>query len=138
MSIELTRIDHIGVAVTDMEQAIALYGGKLGMGAAHRELLEDEGVEAALLDVGDGHIELLLPTEEDTPVGRFIARRGEGLHHVAYAVEDIEAALASLVSEGIKLIDTEPRTGIRNSRTAFIHHESVMGVLTELVEPASG
>ena len=79
MSIELTRIDHIGVAVTDMEQAIALYGGKLGMGAAHRELLEDEGVEAALLDVGDGHIELLLPTEEDTPVGRFIARRAPWL-----------------------------------------------------------
>jgi methylmalonyl-CoA epimerase len=138
MSIELDRIDHVGVAVADMEAAIALYEGKLGMPLVHRETIAEHGIDAALLEVGDGHVELLFPIEEDTSVGRFIARQGQGLHHVAYAVENIEAALADLANEGLELIDAEPRVGIRNSRAAFVHHDSVTGVLTELVEPASG
>lgn len=135
MSIELNRIDHIGIAVSDMAQAVLLYEGTLGMPVAHRERIESQGVEAALLEVGEGHIELLEPVEEDTPVGRFIERDGEGLHHVAYLVDDIEQALGSLAKAGVELIDEEPRIGIQNRRVAFVHHESVRGVLTELIEP---
>lgn len=135
MSIELERIDHIGIAVSDMEAAIALYEGPLGMAVAHRERIESQGVEAALLEVGEGHIELIEPVEEDSPVGRFITRDGEGLHHVAYLVDDIEVALKGLAAQGVELIDPEPRFGIQNRRVAFVHHESVRGVLTELIEP---
>ena len=135
MSIELERIDHIGIAVSDMEAAIALYDGTLGMPVAHRERIESQGVEVALLEVGEGHIELLEPVEEDTPVGRFIARDGEGLHHVAYLVDDIVVALKGLATEGVELIDPGPKFGIQNRRVAFVHHESVRGVLTELIEP---
>ncbi len=136
MSIELERIDHIGIAVSDMAGAIALYEGTLGMPLVHREELTSEGLDSALLEVGDGHIELLEPTVEDSPVGRFIARDGEGLHHVAYLVDDIELALEGLAEQGVVLIDPEPRIGIQNRRVAFVHHESVRGVLTELIEPA--
>ncbi len=132
----LGRIDHVGVAVEDLEGAIALYEGTFGMPLAHRETVEEQGVEAALLDVGDGHVELLQPLGPETPVGKFVAKRGEGLHHVAYAVADIEAALDELKERGIELIDSEPRTGIRSSRVAFIHPRSTGSVLTELVEPA--
>jgi methylmalonyl-CoA/ethylmalonyl-CoA epimerase len=132
------RIDHVGVAVEDLEGAIALYEGTFGMPVAHRETVEAQGVEAVLLDVGDGHIELLRPLGPDTPVGKFMAKRGEGVHHVAYAVADIDAALAELRSRGIELIDTEPRVGIRSWRVAFIHPRSTGSVLTELVEPAEG
>ena len=103
---------------------------------AHRETVESQGVEAVLLDVGDGHVELLRPLGPDTPVGRFVERGGEGLHHVAYAVEDIDAALAELKERGVELIDSEPRTGIRNSRVAFVHPKATGRVLTEIVEPA--
>ncbi len=136
MSIELGRIDHIGIAVSDMAEAIALYEGTLGMPLVHREELTSQGLDAALLEVGEGHIELLGPTVEDSPVGRFIARDGEGLHHVAYLVDDIELALEGLAEQGVVLIDPEPRIGIQNRRVAFVHHESVRGVLTELIEPA--
>ncbi len=136
MSVELGRIDHIGIAVSDMAQAVSLYGGTLGMPVAHRERLESQGVEAALLEVGEGYIELLEPIAQDTTVGRFIARDGEGLHHVAYLVDDIDQALGSLAAEGVELIDEEPRIGIQNRRVAFVHHESVRGVLTELIEAA--
>jgi methylmalonyl-CoA/ethylmalonyl-CoA epimerase len=134
----LGRIDHVGVAVEDLEGAIALYEGTFGMPLAHRETVEAQGVEAALLDVGDGHVELLQPLGPDTPVGKFVAKRGEGLHHVAYAVADIDAALEELRNRGVELIDSEPRAGIRSSRVAFIHPRATGSVLTELVEPAEG
>lgn len=131
-------IDHVGVAVEDLDAAISLYEDTLSMPLAHRETVEEQGVEAALLDVGEGHVELLRPLGPETAVGRFLARRGQGLHHVAYRVDDIDAALARLKDEGVELIDAEPRTGIRQSRVAFVHPRATGGVLTEIVEPAEG
>jgi methylmalonyl-CoA/ethylmalonyl-CoA epimerase len=130
------RIDHIGVAVADLDAAIALHEHTYGMPVAHRETVAEQGVEAVLLEVGDGHVELLAPLAGDTPVGRFLAGRGPGLHHVAYAVEDIEAALERLREHGVRLIDEAPRTGIRGSRVAFLHPAAAGGVLTEIVQPA--
>jgi methylmalonyl-CoA epimerase len=132
----LGRIDHIGVATDDLDGAIALYEGTLGMPVAHRETVESQGVEAVLLDVGEGHVELLRPLGPDTPVGKYLEKKGPGLHHVAYAVDDIEGVLGSLKEAGIEMIDTEPRVGIRESRVAFVHPRSTGGVLTEIVEPA--
>lgn len=134
----LGRIDHIGVATEDLDGAIALYEDTLGMPVAHRETLESQGVEAVLLDVGEGHVELLRPLGPDTPVGKYLEKKGPGLHHVAYAVDDIEAVLGGLKEAGIELIDSEPRVGIRDSRVAFVHPRSTGGVLTEIVEPAEG
>jgi methylmalonyl-CoA/ethylmalonyl-CoA epimerase len=132
----LGRIDHIGVAVDDLDAAIALHEGTYGMALVHRETVTEQDVEAALLDVGDGHVELLAPLSPETPVGRFLAKRGPGLHHVAYAVDDIEAALATLRERGVRLVDESPRTGIRGSRVAFLHPAASGGVLTEIVQPA--
>jgi methylmalonyl-CoA/ethylmalonyl-CoA epimerase len=132
----LDRIDHIGVATDDLDGAIALYEGTLGMPVAHRETVESQGVEAVLLDVGEGHVELLRPLGEDTPVGKYLAKKGPGLHHVAYAVGDIDETLGKLKDAGVELIDSEARVGIRNSRVAFVHPRSTGGVLTEIVEPA--
>jgi methylmalonyl-CoA/ethylmalonyl-CoA epimerase len=132
------RIDHIGVAVEDVDAAIALYRDSFGMELSHRETVESQGVEAVLLDVGDGHVELLRPLGPDTAVGRFLARQGPGLHHVAYAVDDIDATLERLVAAGLELIDREARAGIRDSRVAFLHPRSTGGVLTEIVEPGGG
>jgi methylmalonyl-CoA/ethylmalonyl-CoA epimerase len=132
------RIDHIGVAVEDLDAAIALHETTYGMALVHREVVSEQGVEAVLLDVGENHVELLRPLAGDTPVGRFLASRGPGLHHVAYQVPDIEAALAALTQSGARLIDEQPRTGIRNSRVAFVHPKSSGGVLTEIVQPAEG
>jgi methylmalonyl-CoA epimerase len=132
------RIDHIGVAVEDIDAAIALYERSFEMTLAHRETVESQGVEAVLLDVGDGHVELLAPLGPDTPVGKFLSRAGAGLHHVAYAVSDIDDVLRRIAATGIELIDSEPRTGIRGSRVAFLHPRSTGGVLTEIVEPAGG
>jgi len=129
-------IDHVGVAVSDLDRAIALYEGTFGMPLVHRETVQEQGVEAALLDVGDGHVELLSPLGPETVVGKFIAKRGEGLHHVAYRVADIDATLEALKEAGVELIDAEARIGIRRSRVAFLHPKSTGGVLTELVEPA--
>ncbi len=131
-------IDHIGVAVEDLDAAIGLYGERFEMGLAHRETVESQGVEAVLLDVGTGHVELLRPLGPDTAVGKFLARKGPGLHHVAYAVDDIDATLRRLESAGLELIDSKARTGIRGSRVAFLHPRSTDGVLTEIVEPAGG
>ena len=131
-----TRIDHIGVAVENLDDAIKLYERSLDMELAHRETVESQGVEAVLLDVGEGHVELLAPLGPDTPVGKFIARKGPGIHHVAYAVEDIEAALEQVKAAGLRLIDEEPRTGIRRSRVAFLHPSATGSVLTEIVQPA--
>jgi methylmalonyl-CoA epimerase len=108
------------------------------MELVHRETVESQGVEAVLLDVGEGHVELLRPLGPDTAVGKFLTRKGPGLHHVAYAVEDIEATLRRLSDAGLELIDREPRTGIRGSRVAFLHPRSSGGVLTEIVEPGEG
>jgi|SRR5919108_1967488 methylmalonyl-CoA epimerase len=132
----LGRIDHVGVAVDDMDAALALYRDSLGLEPSHRERVDEQGVDAALLDVGDGHVELLAPLGPETPVGKYLERRGPGLHHVAYAVDDIEAELERLRDAGLRLIDERPRVGIRNSRVAFVHPGAVGGVLTELVEPA--
>ena len=132
------RIDHIGVAVEDLETAIGLYESKYGMTLVHRETVSEQGVEAVLLDVGENHVELLRPLGDDTPVGKFLAKRGAGLHHVAYQVRDIDATLEALRGQGLRLIDEAPRTGIRNSRVAFLHPSSTGGVLTEIVEPAEG
>ncbi len=132
------RIDHIGVAVGDLDAAIALHESTYGMALVHREVVSEQGVEAVLLDVGENHVELLRPLAEDTPVGRFLASRGPGLHHVAYQVPDIEAALAALKAADVRLIDETPRTGIRSSRVAFLHPKSSGGVLTEIVQPAEG
>jgi methylmalonyl-CoA/ethylmalonyl-CoA epimerase len=131
-----TRIDHIGVAVEQIEPAMALYRDSFELGVAHREVVEDQGVEAVLLDVGENHVELLAPLSADSPVGRFIARQGPGLHHVAYQVADIEAALQECRAAGLALIDEQPRTGIRGSRVAFLHPRATGGVLTEIVQPA--
>jgi methylmalonyl-CoA/ethylmalonyl-CoA epimerase len=132
----LTAVDHVGVAVDDLEVALALYRDTLGMPLVHRETVTEQGVEAALLDVGESHIELLSPLGPDTAVGRFLARKGPGLHHVAYRVDSVEDALAALSKAGMRLIDEQPRTGIRNSRVAFVHPSSTGGVLTEIVQPA--
>jgi len=134
----LGRIDHVAVAVEEMDAALELYRDALGLPLAHREIVEEQGVDAALLDVGDGHVELLAPLGPDTPVGRYLQRRGPGLHHVAYAVADIDAELDRLRGAGLRLIDETPRTGIRNSRVAFVHPAALGGVLTEIVEPAAG
>jgi methylmalonyl-CoA epimerase len=134
----LSLIDHVGVAVEDIDAALALYGDALRMPLVHRETVDEQGVDAALLDVGDGHIELLAPLGPDTPVGKFLARKGPGLHHVAYRVEDVEATLKALSEAGLRLIDEQPRNGIRGSRVAFVHPASTGGVLTEIVQPAEG
>ena len=132
------RVDHIGVAVEDIDAALALYERDYAMTLVHREVVEAQGVEAVLLDVGENHVELLAPLGPDTPVGKFLAKRGPGMHHVAYQVEDIEAALATLRDAGLRLIDETPRAGIRGSRVAFLHPASSGGVLTEIVQPSEG
>jgi methylmalonyl-CoA/ethylmalonyl-CoA epimerase len=132
-----SALDHVGVAVSDLEAAISLYQGSFGMELVHRETVSEQGVEAVLLDVGDSHVELLRPTGPDTPVGKFLSARGEGLHHLAYRVDDIDAALDGLRERGIRLIDETARTGIRSSRVAFLHPRATGGVLTEIVEPAA-
>ena len=126
----------MGVAVEDLEAGIELYEKSFEMELAHRETVQSQGVEAVLLDVGDGHVELLAPLGPDTPVGKYLERKGPGLHHVAYAVDDIDAALERLGAAGVELIDSEARVGIRDSRVAFLHPRSTGGVLTEIVEPA--
>jgi methylmalonyl-CoA/ethylmalonyl-CoA epimerase len=131
------KIDHIGVAVEDIDAALELYETNFEMTVAHRETVESQGVEAVLLDVGDGHVELMRPLAPDSPVGKFLARKGPKLHHVAYAVDDIDSTLEKLAAAGLELIDSEARTGIRGSRVAFIQPRSTGGVLTEIVE-ASG
>src|SRR5688500_9444809 len=132
------RIDHIGVAVEDLDASIALYEKTFGMKLVHRETVTEQGVEAVLLDVGENHVELLAPLGPDTPVGKFLAKKGPGLHHVAYQTTDIESALQAAKDAGLRLIDEAPRTGIRNSRVAFLHPGASGSVLTEIVQPAEG
>lgn len=133
----LSAIDHVGVAVPSIDAALVLYRDALKMPLVHRETVAEQGVDAALLDVGDGHIELLEPLGSDTAVGKFLARRGAGLHHVAYRVVSIEETLRACTASGLRLIDEQPRMGIRGSRVAFLHPASTGGVLTEIVQPAA-
>ena len=133
-----SRIDHIGVAVEQIEPALELYRDSFGLAVAHREVVEEQGVEALLLDVGEGHVELLAPLTAETPVGRYLARHGPALHHVASQVRNIDATLAAVRGAGLELIDEQPRRGIRGSRVAFMHPRATGGVLTEIVEPAAG
>ena len=131
-------VDHVGVAVEDLDSAIALYSDGFGLSVQHRETVTEQGVEAALIGVGDSHVELLRPLGEDTPVGRFLAKRGPGLHHTAYRCADVAEALEQCRARGLRLIDEAPRRGIRNSLVAFLHPGSTGGVLTELVQPEEG
>ncbi len=122
--------------MSDIDAAVRLYAQQFQMREQHRETVEEQGVEAVLLEVGDGHVELIRPLSEDSGVGKFLARNGPGLHHVAYACDDIDLTLGAVRDAGLQLIDKEPRRGIRDSRVAFLHPKSTGGVLTELVEPA--
>ena len=131
------RIDHVGVAVEEIDASLKLYRDLFELVLAHREVVREQGVEAVLLDVGENHVELLAPLGPDTPVGRFLAKNGPGLHHVAYQVSDIDSTLAALKQAGTELIDERPRVGIRDSRVAFLHPRASGGVLTEIVQPAA-
>jgi methylmalonyl-CoA epimerase len=126
-------IHHLGVAVEDLDEALATYERLFGAELEHREIVENQGVEAASLRVGTSRVELLTPTGDDTPVGRFLAKRGPGMHHVAYEVDDLPATLAHLAHEGAELIDHEPREGLFGLQVAFVHPDAVHGVLAELV-----
>jgi methylmalonyl-CoA epimerase len=129
-------IHHVGIAVPDLDEAVATYGRLFDATLEHREFVSDQGVEAACVLVGGSRIELLAPTGEDTPVGRFLAKRGQGVHHLAYEVDDVDVALAGLAADGVELIDTVPRVGLFGLQVAFIHPDAVVGVLTEVVSVA--
>jgi len=131
------RINHVGIAVEDLDDALDRYERQFGVELLHRELLEGGTLDAALLGAGEDRVELFASLESDSPVGRFLARRGPGIHHIAYEVDDIEDALARLRERAVKLVDESPRPGIHGTRVAFVHPSSCLGVLTELVEPAS-
>ena len=128
------QIDHVGIAVSDMDAAIARYQLLLGVSPSVRRVMEKDGIEAVMLDLGSTHVELLAPTREDSAISRFLASRGEGMHHVAYRVDDIRAALAEAREQGAQLLDDEPRLGVMGHLVAFIHPRAMLGVLTELVE----
>ncbi len=130
----LVNLDHVAIAVADLDAAVDRYRELYNVEPLYREVVEEQGVEEAMIPVGGSFVQLLRPTSPDTPVGRFLERRGEGLHHVAYAVPDIEAALEHLRQEGAQLIDEVPRIGGRGARIAFVHPRTVSGTLTELVE----
>ena len=135
---QLGRLDHVGIAVTDLAAARALYEGVLGLEVAHEEVIEDQGVHELLLRTGDAYIQLLSTRDPDSPVGRFLARRGEGVHHVGYAVPDVAAAVAELRAQGFEVIDPAPRVGSGGTTIAFLHPKSMQGVLVELVEEGTG
>jgi methylmalonyl-CoA epimerase len=130
----LTRIHHVGIAVADLDESIELYRSAFGAKLVHRARSETDGLEAAFIQTGTGEIELLSATGPDSPVGKFLAKRGPGLHHVAYGVTDIAKALADARAAGLELIDAEPRMGMHGSLIAFVHPKSLGGVLTEFVE----
>ena len=128
------RVDHVGIAVKDLDAAITFYEAAFGVKLAHRETVEEQGVEEAMFRVGESWIQLLRPLGPDTPVGKYIEKRGEGVHHIGYGVSDLKAVLDHLKGEGMQLIDAEPRRGSRGSMVAFVHPKSVGGVLVELVQ----
>jgi methylmalonyl-CoA/ethylmalonyl-CoA epimerase len=131
--VEARGIHHVGLAVADLDEAVATYERLFGARLEHRVHVEEQGVEAASVLVGPSRVELLAPLGEDTPVGKFLAKRGPGMHHVAYEVEDVRVVLRDLVRHGAELIDAEPRRGMFGLEVAFVHPESVHGVLTEVV-----
>lgn len=130
----LSKIEHIALAVSDLEAAIAHYTQIWGLSLEHRETVEDQGVEEAMFRLGDSYLQLLAPLSPESPVGRFIRRSGEGLHHIAYEVDDIEQALRDLKQSGVTLIDEQPRTGSRGTKIAFVHPKGNLGLLVELVQ----
>jgi methylmalonyl-CoA/ethylmalonyl-CoA epimerase len=131
--VEPHGIHHLGVAVEDLDTALETYERLFGAELEHRETVADQGVEAASLRIGSGRVELLAALEDDTPVGRFLANRGPGMHHVAYEVDDVGAALGELAAEGAELIDSRPRRGLFGLEVAFVHPDAVHGVLAEIV-----
>ncbi|MFO7292936.1 MAG: methylmalonyl-CoA epimerase [Acidimicrobiia bacterium] len=132
--VKLLNLDHVAIAVHDLDAAVEAHRRRYGVEPLYREVVESQGVEEAMIPVGGSFIQLLQPLADDTPVGKFLARHGEGLHHVAYAVADIEAALEHLRSVGAKLVDETPRIGGRGARIAFVHPADMAGTLVELVE----
>ena len=130
----LGKIEHIALAVSDLDAAVAHYANVWGLEVSHRERVEDQGVEEAMLPLGESFLQLLGPPGPDTTVGKFIARRGEGLHHIAYEVDDLEAALAELKAKGVRLIDEAPRRGGRGHMVAFVHPVGNHGLLVELIQ----
>jgi methylmalonyl-CoA/ethylmalonyl-CoA epimerase len=130
----LGKIEHIALAVADLDAAIAHYKDVWGVEVEHRERVEDQGVEEAMLRVGDTYLQLLGPTGPDTTVGRFVEKRGEGLHHIAYEVDDLEESLADLKAKGVPLIDEAPRRGGRGHMVAFVHPKGNHGLLVELIQ----
>jgi methylmalonyl-CoA epimerase len=138
VTVELTDIDHIGIAVEDLEATVETYRRVLGVEPMHRERVSDQGVDEVLFEAGSSFIQLLGALGPETPVGRSLAARGPGLHHVAYRVADVRAALEHLRAEGVRLIDEEPRAGSRGTLIAFVHPRSMGGVLVELVQERGG
>lgn len=130
----LTEVDHIAIAVRDLEAAAAWYKDVFGAEVTHREVVESDGVEEALIKVAESYIQLLTPTKPDSPVGKFLESRGEGLHHVAYRVADCAQALEAVKSAGFRVVDQAPRPGSRNTTVAFLHPKSGFGTLIELVQ----
>ncbi len=130
----LTEIDHVAIAVHDLAAAVAWYEAAFGATVTHREVVESDGVEEVLLAVADSYVQLIAPTRDDSPVARFLERRGEGLHHVGYRVDDCAAAIAQAAAAGAQLIDAVPRPGSRGTTVAFIHPKSSFGTLVELVQ----
>jgi methylmalonyl-CoA/ethylmalonyl-CoA epimerase len=131
--VEVRSVHHVAFAVTDLDEALETYQRLFGARIELRGRMDDQGVEAAYLRIGDGRVELVSALGEDTPVGRFLAKRGPGMHHVAYEVADVAAALRSLVSEGVEVIDAEPRPGLGGHEVSFVHPDSVHGVLVEVI-----
>jgi methylmalonyl-CoA epimerase len=131
------NVHHVGIAVTDLDESIERYAALLGSTVQHRETVEDQGVEAASLQVGSSRLELLCPLAADTPVGRFIAKRGPGMHHVAFEVPDVAVEIERLRAEGVQLIDEQPRRGLFGLQVAFVHPEATGGVLAEFVSDDS-
>jgi methylmalonyl-CoA/ethylmalonyl-CoA epimerase len=130
----LTEIDHVAIAVNDLEAAIAYYRDTFGAEVAHREVVESDGVEEALVKVADSYVQLLTPVRDDSPVAKYLERRGEGLHHIGYRVDDCAAALAAVKAQGGRVIDEAPRPGSRGTTVAFVHPKAAFGTLIELVQ----
>ncbi|HLV90764.1 MAG: methylmalonyl-CoA epimerase [Acidimicrobiales bacterium] len=131
---KLLNLDHVAIAVHDLDTAIAGYADRYGVEPLYREVIETQGVEEAMIPVGGSFVQLLMPLGPETPVGRFLSKHGEGMHHIAFAVSSIDAALEHLKSRGARLVDEEPRPGGRGSRIAFVHPADLGGTLIELVE----
>jgi methylmalonyl-CoA/ethylmalonyl-CoA epimerase len=138
IAVQLGRLDHVGIAVTDLAAARALYEGVQGLDVTHEEVIEDQGVHELLLRAGEAYVQLVTPLTHDSPVGRFLAKRGEGVHHVGYAVPDVAAALDDLRAQGFEVIEPAPRIGSGGTTIAFLHPKSMGGVLVELVEEGTG